>query len=283
LKKKNSNILKIYFSDLLVKSTIYFSGINNCQQILTVSKNSQKRLENYGIVFSPIKLIPIIIDTKMFYPLDNIQKNDIYTILFVGRIDPEKNLDELLGYVNQIDNVKMLLIGDGISKEYLEEKYKSNKFNFMGKVKREELNYYYNKADLFINPSKTETLGFTTLEALATKTNVLAYNAGGTKDIIVHRENGLLYQSKEEFFDNFNLIRLNTDLNQKMQENGIKFCLKHDIPNQCEYLLDLYRTLIKENKNKKNNWLKLKNINKLFTIIIYLGIIVIFKIIGIFN
>ena len=57
----------------------------------------------------------------------------------------------------------------------------------------EELAEAFASADVFVMPSKTETLGFVVLEAMASGLPVVAAHAGGLPDLVSPEENGLLH------------------------------------------------------------------------------------------
>jgi glycosyltransferase involved in cell wall biosynthesis len=50
---------------------------------------------------------------------------------------------------------------------------------------------------VFVMPSTTETLGFVALEAMASGLPVVGADAGGIRDVVVHEENGFLYDPNE--------------------------------------------------------------------------------------
>lgn len=54
------------------------------------------------------------------------------------------------------------------------------------------LRLLYNAANVFLMPSRIETFGQTALEALACGTPVVAFDLGGVRDLISHRQNGYL-------------------------------------------------------------------------------------------
>lgn len=53
-----------------------------------------------------------------------------------------------------------------------------------GEKNKDELPYFYNKADVFVFPRKTDTFGLVLLEAMACGLPVAAYNVTGPIDVI---------------------------------------------------------------------------------------------------
>jgi len=133
-------------------------------------------------------------------------------ILFVGRVLPLKGVDVLLRAAGEMNTkVKVVVCGGMLADKYktlLEEiiKEKSLDVSFEGFVPDELLPRYFASADVFVLPSvyndcygsysrAPELLGLVMLEAMASKTPVVASSVGGVPEVIEDGVNGLLYQS----------------------------------------------------------------------------------------
>jgi glycosyltransferase involved in cell wall biosynthesis len=132
------------------------------------------------------------VNTELFRPPDSEPdycgiKRPLY--LYVGRIAIEKNVEAFL----QIDlpGTKWL-IGDGPQREELEQKYP--KAHFLGPKPHDELPSYYNCADVFVFPSRTDTFGLVLAEAMACGIPVAAYPVEGPIDVVLHGRSGILDQ-----------------------------------------------------------------------------------------
>ena len=136
-------------------------------------------------------------------------------ILTVGRLGTEaKNTELLLETLKEIDlqDWKVYLVGS-IDKRFINYKenfFKENphlvdKIIFTGEIKdREELYKYYNRAKVFVLPSRWESFGIVMVEAMAFGDYVITSNTCAAKDITNNNEVGKIVEidSKKELKDN---------------------------------------------------------------------------------
>lgn len=134
-------------------------------------------------------IVPLGIDHSLFYIDKNFHKKptEKITLLFVGRIAIEKNIEDFLKISDKYHKV---VVGDWPEKENLQEKYPN--VEFLGVKKWQELANIYRQADIFIFPSKTDTLGLVNLEAMACGKPVIAYDIENMQGIIFPNKNGIL-------------------------------------------------------------------------------------------
>ncbi len=120
------------------------------------------------------------------------------TILFVGRLQLRKNVDLLLGACAEIQNVRLVIVGDGPAREAFEELaaeiYPSAEF--VGAKHGEELKAHFEAADLFVLPG---TGGLAVQEAMSYGLPVIVAQGDGTQDDLVRKENG--WQIPPDDFD----------------------------------------------------------------------------------
>jgi glycosyltransferase involved in cell wall biosynthesis len=118
-------------------------------------------------------------------------------LLYVGRLAPEKNLALLAELLDALPEVHLALVGDGPARGELERLFAphaaAGRVHFAGFLRGEDLARAFASADLFVMPSRTETLGFVVLEAMASGLPVVAAHAGGLPDLVRHEEDGLLF------------------------------------------------------------------------------------------
>lgn len=273
LKCYKFNSLYLRFILFFIK---YFSVLNKCDMVLNVSKNNEEYLINNNMLKKNQKkdLLPFIVDTNKFYNVKIKRNNNKLKLLSVSRIEKEKNLDILFEAYSKIKNCELHIIGDGSYLKELKNKYNIDNVFFYGKINNEELYKYYSMVDIYINPSKTETMGFTTLEALACKCPVVGFNMLGTKDIIKHNYNGLLFNNLKELINCINLINTNNSLKNRLIQNGYNFIKKYSPENSTKKIISIFKDTIKNKKKSK----KKKNLNFLIR---YLFVVVFFLCINI--
>jgi len=120
-------------------------------------------------------------------------RGDAPLLLFVGRLAPEKNLASLAWVLDAVPGARLALVGDGPARPSLERVFAGLPVSFPGFLRGEALAAAFASADVFVMPSKTETLGFVVLEAMSAGCPVVAARAGGIPDLVTPDENGILY------------------------------------------------------------------------------------------
>lgn len=154
----------------------------------------QKELTEHGITNTTIS--PLGVDTNLFSPQANPSIPNFPKPLFVysGRIAAEKSLEDFLSL--DLPGTK-IIIGDGPERARLEKKYTQNTV-FVGYKTHEELPTWLSACDVFVFPSRTETLGLVILEALACGLPVAAYPVMGPQDLITNGVDGALSTDLKE-------------------------------------------------------------------------------------
>ncbi len=120
--------------------------------------------------------------------------DDEVLIGFVGRLVLEKGLDVLAATAALLAERgvrhRVLVVGDGPAREWIEERLP--RATFTGFLGGADLSRAYASADIFVNPSSTETFGQVTTEAMASGLPVVGAAAGGTLDLIEDGVTGCL-------------------------------------------------------------------------------------------
>lgn len=212
-------------------------------------------------VKKPITVIPTGIDLKSY---DLTKRSNFrqkfgwgneFVIISTGRLAPEKNWVDLIRATQQAikthPEIRLILLGDGPQRNALtrqaEELGLAEKVEFVGMVPYEEVANYLVASDLFAFTSLTETQGLVTLEALAAGLPVVAYDAIGTRDVVVDGVNGKLTPANSEA-----LASAIVDLTQapmqleKFKKGALDTAQKMNIRVLVKELVGVYETSIKQ-------------------------------------
>ncbi len=177
----------------------------NAQHIITISNSSKNDIEKqYGIGKDKITVAYPGFDRNIFYPKDNIikirkilKKYGIFTayIIYIGTIQPRKNLVRLIESVSRIDGLKLVVVGKakGEGREGWMFKDSLNapktfgiedRVKFLGYVPTEDLPYLLSGAIAFIQPSLWEGFGIPVVEAMACGVPVLVSNVSSLIEVV---------------------------------------------------------------------------------------------------
>ncbi|WP_026119803.1 glycosyltransferase [Nocardiopsis ganjiahuensis] len=122
---------------------------------------------------------------------------DRTTMLFVGRLDEEKRIDELVRAVALLPDVQLLLAGHGAHRARLEELAREegvgDRVVFLGFVAHGDLPDVYRCADVFTIAGIAELQSIATLEAMASGLPVVAADAMALPHLVEEGRNGYLY------------------------------------------------------------------------------------------
>jgi len=172
---------------------------------LCPSRFTRDELHAHGI--EPVELWRGGVDTERFSPARRSLEMrlrladgapDGPLLLYVGRISPEKNLDLFARVLDAIPEARVAFVGDGPARRSLQRQLRGRRASFLGFLEGDELAAAFASADIFVMPSRTETLGFVVLEAMASGCPVVAARAGGIPELVHHEETGLLYDPDRE-------------------------------------------------------------------------------------
>lgn len=202
-----------------------------CTRIVAETEQEREHLVTfYDVPFRKISIIPCGVNADIFHPLDKHRcrtqlglDNNQIILLYVGRLDPLKGLENLicaLSHVQQPNRLRLLLVGgehsDKIYIQHLRELAANagvfKMVSFMGRAEHAMLPSYYNAADALVLPSYTESFGLVGLEALACGTPVVATRVGALDKIIHCGTNGFLADRSDPYLLAQQINRLITAL-----------------------------------------------------------------------
>jgi glycosyltransferase involved in cell wall biosynthesis len=120
------------------------------------------------------------------------EKEDYY--LTVSRLVSYKRVDVIIDAFNQMPNKKLIVVGGGPLLEEYKKRAKSN-VEILGHCSDEIVEKLMARAKGFVFAA-IEDFGISPIEAMATGTPVIALNKGGTKETVIDKKTGLLFESQ---------------------------------------------------------------------------------------
>jgi glycosyltransferase involved in cell wall biosynthesis len=163
--------------------------------MLVRTLTQKKWMESKG--FEHVDVWPGAVDTDLFYPRGKGALSWPRPIsMYMGRVAVEKGLEAFLDL--DLPGSKVI-IGGGPDLEKLKRKYPDG--HFLGPKFGEELATLLSAADVFVFPSRTDTLGLVMLEAMACGVPVAAFPVPGPIDVIDDGSTGAMdYDLKAAVF-----------------------------------------------------------------------------------
>ena len=186
------------------------------------------------------------------------------TILYIGRVDPEKSLDVLMDAFikvqEKVENAQLVIVGDGTMRPKLEKMAEkagiSDKVVFTGRVIGKDLPQLYRTGDVFAITSKTETQSIVLLEAMATGLPAVAVKAGAIPELVRNGKNGYLCEADDVDAVVKSLICILQDKNlrETMSEKSLELIKKHDISYTLTRIEEIYHRVLDEKKTHLDDY-----------------------------
>jgi glycosyltransferase involved in cell wall biosynthesis len=184
-----------------------------------------------------IQLVHNGIDTTIFKKKEDTnykQKADIskdaIVITFVGRLIYAKGVQDLISAFSRIKDtapeVKLLIVGDGPYRAELEKLAQQTDCHssilFLGQRNQDEVIDTLSATDVFVNPSYSEGLPTSVMEAASIGLPIVATGVGGTREIIEDGKTGFLIKAGDAEQLEHKLLGLltNTDLREELGRNA---------------------------------------------------------------
>jgi len=179
---------------------IYF----NTNALIDLSESNTKHLKAMGYQ-REIYLETTVVDINLIKGInvdqliENRDKNEIKTILFLSRIEKEKGIYNLLEIFKSLkkenQNYKLIFAGDGNELNNLRllvEKENISGVTIKGFVQGEEKKMLFEKTTVFVFLSEFEGMPNAVLEAMAFGLPVVTTNVGGIASVFKDERNGML-------------------------------------------------------------------------------------------
>lgn len=255
LKKPVNKALSSYFRSRQSKSD--FVTMPTKQAIDNLHFNTGKRLEvpiaavSNGVDLSRFKQGDAAFDTYVKYGLDS----DAPTVLYVGRIDPEKKvgviIEAFLKVLDSVPNAQLVIVGDGVDKARLKKKYSSvSGVRFLGRITGDDLYELYKTGWVFATASEIETQGIVLIEAAACGLPLVAVDKGAVSEVCIDEENGYLCEpgSVLEIANAITTILTDEKVRKEFAKKSLKVAKEHDFETTLDRFINIYNKVTKDEK-----------------------------------
>ncbi len=179
------------------------------------------------------------IDTTAFSPARrSLGRDGRPTLLYVGRLAPEKSVGDLPKITAGLD-ARVVVVGDGPERGALERAMPGSEF--LGYLKGDALARAYADADIFLFPSRTDTFANVVLEAMASGLVPVVPDASGPRDYVSNGVNAFVCRSVEEMRERTAMLVVNVGLRRDMAARAREFALDRSWGRVFDGLGEVYR------------------------------------------
>lgn len=177
--------------------------------IATSDFMKQDIVSQYAIDPQKVKVIYPGVDLSVFSSTQSKKQNKQRSVVFAGRIEPNKRVLALIRAIAQIndggESYGLTIVGDGSQKQeainLALELGISDKVQFVSQVSQNELADYYAKADVLVLPSVYESYGLVAVEAIMSGIPAVVPKNSGLAEIIVSSNVGTAFEDIQELED----------------------------------------------------------------------------------
>lgn len=208
LLKKGRVIARIY--EIIENFTL-----RRIDSVISVDEStSQFYINKYPWIKEKLTVIPVGIDLTRFMPMNKLEmrrkygfSNDDKIIMYIGRLEAEKNLEFLIDVFCELRSKsrKLVFVGGGKDRNRLQQKCISRGLKsviFLGEFDQDRVPEILNCADLFVLTSLFESGPLVVIEAIACNIPVISTDVGRVKEYINSSGMGLICKMDKLEFAN---------------------------------------------------------------------------------
>lgn len=209
----------IGFSSPLARRTV--RGIlTSADAVLCLSERVCSQVGSLGIPPERVHRFRYWVDVKRFQPALRTSPSIAerspgkFTVLFVGRLIPEKGVRLALDAARTLadGDVEFLFAGTGPEERHIREFHGETPVRYLGAVTQDALPALYSSADVLLVPSPSqEGFGRVILEAMACGTAIIAARRGGIPEVVTPDIGLLVEPDVGEIVDAIRRLRSDPD------------------------------------------------------------------------
>lgn len=229
--------------------------LNSADHIITVSNSNADCIKKLNTNV-PVTVIPNGYRSNLFYPIDTLKCREFLRlpldkkiILAVGNLVEVKGHKYLIESIKRIigsrKDIQCYIIGWGKLQRKLKKQIAAagiqDYVKLLGGKPHNEIPLWMNACDVFVLPSLRESFGVVQIEALATGKPVVATFNGGSEEIIVSEDYGLLVNPGNSYELARNIeVALNKEWNT---EKILTYAQKYQWENISKQIQEIYQKI----------------------------------------
>jgi glycosyltransferase involved in cell wall biosynthesis len=232
---------------------IYAQALAECDAVIIFGEAQREILAGLGVPREIIHVLPNGVDVGRYTPGESDKRRELGAerlFTYLGRIDPEKNVDVLLASFLDVDppaTSRLVIVGGGVERRRLERRYADPRVLFTGVVTDERERIQILRAsDAFFLPSSVEGLSLAMLEAMACGIATVATDVGNDGDAL--RGAGIVLDPAHLESELRGAIRMLVDTPELCRLLGglarERTVSRYSLEGNLDALLDLYGCLV---------------------------------------
>lgn len=178
-------------------------GIEQSDAVTAVSYSLVEQTKELFRISRDIECVHNFIDTNVFKPSAQPELRNCFAepgekvLLHISNFRKVKRLPDLIAVFKRVNEripSRLMLVGEepelSTVRSLVSEFGLNDRVAFLGK--QDEVAPLFDSADLFLLPSEKESFGLVALEAMACGVPVIASNAGGIPEVVIHGQTGFV-------------------------------------------------------------------------------------------
>lgn len=179
-------------------------ALARAERIVCPSAALRELALGWGVDAARIEVLPNPVQAPVLDDRDELRRRhglEGPTLVFAGRLAPQKSLEVTLEAVRRLQGVQLVLAGDGPEAERLRRLAHDlgldGRVRFLGAQPRDTVLELLRAGDVAVLSSSWENFPHMVVEALAVGTPVIATDTGGVGEILTDGRNGLLVPKQD--------------------------------------------------------------------------------------
>lgn len=243
-------------------------SIENADHIITISQSAKQDIINLynvnekkitvaypgyrGDIFRPLKDQNKRLEILKKY---QIQSNDRY-IIYIGTIQPRKNLLRLMEAIKEIKDLKLVIVGKTKGQgrsgwmfeeiiNYPKELGMEDRVIFTGFAPTEDLPFLLNGALAYILPSLYEGFGIPVVEAMSCGTPVIVSRISSLPEVVDNGKAGMMIDpySVDDIRQGITKVVNNEKLRQELSKRGLEQAKRFEWQKMAKQVLTVFEGL----------------------------------------